>query len=96
MTRKMGIGMASKIISAEEAEGIMWGKNTHEHTECYGHMRWSNLVRYVFYDEQDGKYWEFFYDEPATEYQEDSFDKEEYECHEVKKVFVEMATYERV
>jgi hypothetical protein len=87
----------SKIISADVADDIMYDASEYVIRECVGHNRWSNTIRFVYYDQNDHKYYEFFYDEPATEYQEGQDGEiEEYRCFEVKKRVEEVFIYERV
>lgn len=84
-------------INEEQAEEIMW--TTHISKRTGDKHRWHTDEWFVF--EQDGKFYEFLYMEPATEMQEgqdvwEDYYGEQIPCYEVIPVQKTTTVYERV
>jgi hypothetical protein len=65
-------------LTLEQAEAVMYGPHVADYYGA-GHRWWTERF-YVF--QVDDQLWEFMYEEPATEMQEN--DQEEFDCYEVR------------
>jgi len=85
-------------IDSEQAEEIMYGKDSYIEKRRGDEHRWYTDVWYVF-ENEDHKYYEFCHMSPATEMQEgqDEWDDpDEIPCYEVKSKQVLATIWERV
>lgn len=82
------------IISVEEAEEVL---DDYIDVRIGDEHRWYTDKYYTF--AKDGKFYQFIYESPATENQEDGWTtngEEEVQCWEVIPKTVEVVVYERV